>query len=75
MFAVTVKPTLTTVTRSLYAIIGQNITEKCDASLGRPAPTISWLFDGQPISTERFVVGPTAEVPDQATETIAVFRV
>ena len=54
--------------------MGKNLTVSCDAANGRPAPTITWLFDGQPVDASRFVVGSTTEEPVQASETIAVMQ-
>ena len=76
VFSTLVIPVIAVSINQGYTEVGKNITQSCEAVLGRPAATnISWLFDGQPIDTSRFVVGATTEVPDQATETMTVKKV
>ena len=38
--------------------------------MGRPAPTLSWLYDGQPASADKFTKYPMKYLPLQEDETV-----
>lgn len=52
--------------------VGEDSTAICTAMIGRPAPTITWLYDGQPIDTARMVITNRTRTPVQADETVTV---
>lgn len=68
---------LSTVKPALYALEGPGSINEgangifiCSAIKARPAPTISWLFDGQPTNTSKFIASSTIEEPQQTSETV-----
>ena len=43
-----------------------------EGQMGRPAPSIKWLFDGEPVTSPKFTVYRLETVPVQADETVTV---
>lgn len=52
--------------------VGGDSTAICTAMRGRPAPTVTWLYDDQPIDTARLVISNHTKTPVQADETVTV---
>ena len=66
------KPLIFTFESGVYTDVGVDITAICTAMSGRPAPTITWLYDGQPIDTARMVITNRTKTPVPAGETVTV---
>ena len=69
---IAVKPLVFTFQSGGQVDVGEDSTAKCTAMIGRPAPTITWLYDGQPIDATRMVITNRTRTPVQADETVTV---
>lgn len=56
-------------------MVGEGRNFSCEAQMGRPPPTLTWSYDGQPVSADRFMKYPMAYVSVQEDETVTAGQI